>query len=173
MKPEAQKETISVTNLPEEGFRELDQYIETTTRNEAALIHVLHKAQSIFGYLPKEVQLYIGKKLDLSGAKVFGVVSFYSYFTTNPVGKYKINVCTGTACYVKGVEPVFDKFKELLGVENGGTTTDKIFTLKDVRCVGACGLAPVVMVGDKVYGHVQPEDVEDILNEYKEAKNEN
>lgn len=167
MKPEAQKETISVANLPQEGFAELDQYIETTTKNEAALIHVLHKAQSIFGFLPKEAQLYIGRKLNVSGAKVFGVVSFYSYFTTNPVGKHKINVCTGTACYVKGVEPVFDKFKELLGVKNGETTADKIFTLKDVRCVGACGLAPVVVIDEKVFGHVKPEDVEGIINEYK------
>ncbi|MBN2796067.1 MAG: NAD(P)H-dependent oxidoreductase subunit E [Clostridia bacterium] len=170
MKPEAQKETISVANLPQEGFLELDQYIETTAKDESVLIHVLHKAQSIFGYLPREVQLYVGRKLNVSGAKVFGVVSFYSYFTTNPVGKHKINVCTGTACYVRGVEKVFDKFKELLAVENGGTTEDKIFTLKDVRCVGACGLAPVVMVDDKVFGHVKPEDVEKIIQQYREAE---
>jgi NADH-quinone oxidoreductase subunit E/NADP-reducing hydrogenase subunit HndA len=169
MKPEAQKETISVTNLPEEGYKELDQYIETTTKDEAALIHVLHRAQNIFGYLPREVMLHVGRKLNVSGAKVFGVVSFYSYFTTDPVGKYKISVCTGTACYVKGVEKVFDKFKDILGVDNGETTEDELFTLKDVRCVGACGLAPVVMVGEKVYGHVGPDDVQGIIDEYKEA----
>ena len=171
MKPIAQKETYSVADLPQEGYVALDEFIETTTKNEAALIHVLHKAQNIFGYLPKEVQLYVGRKLNVSGAKVFGVVSFYSYFTTNPVGKHKINVCTGTACYVKGIEKVFDQFKKILNVANGGTTEDMLFTLKDVRCVGACGLAPVVVIGEKVYGHVKPEDVKDIIASYQEGEN--
>jgi NADH-quinone oxidoreductase subunit E/NADP-reducing hydrogenase subunit HndA len=171
MKPEAQKATISVPNLPEEGYKELDLYIESTTKDEAALISVLHKAQGIFGYLPREVQLYVGRKLNVSGAKVFGVVSFYSYFTTNPVGKNIINVCTGTACYVKGVEKVFDEFKSVLEIDNGETTEDGLFTLKDVRCVGACGLAPVVVIGEKVFGHVKAEDVLGIINEYrKEAE---
>lgn len=171
MKPIAQKETYSVTDLPQEGFEALDEFIETTAKDESALIHVLHKAQNIFGYLPKEVQLYVGRKLNVSGAKVFGVVSFYSYFTTNPVGKHKINVCTGTACYVKGIEKVFDQFKKILNVQNGGTTEDMLFTLKDVRCVGACGLAPVVVIGEKVYGHVKPEDVKDIIASYQEGEN--
>ena len=149
MKPIAQKETYSVADLPQEGYVALDEFIETTAKDESALIHVLHKAQNIFGYLPKEVQLYVGRKLNVSGAKVFGVVSFYSYFTTNPVGKHKINVCTGTACYVKGIEKVFDQFKKILNVTNGGTTEDMLFTLKDVRCVGACGLAPVVVIEKK------------------------
>lgn len=165
MKPEAQKATISVPNLPDEGYVELEKYIDTTTKDEAALISVLHKAQGIFGYLPREVQLYVGRKLNVSGAKVFGVVSFYSYFTTNPVGKYVINVCTGTACYVKGVEKVFDELKSILAIGNGETTEDGLFTLKDIRCVGACGLAPVVVIGEKVYGHVKAEDVLDIINE--------
>lgn len=171
MKPIAQKETYSVADLPQEGYVALDEFIETTAKDESALIHVLHKAQNIFGYLPKEVQLYVGRKLNVSGAKVFGVVSFYSYFTTNPVGKHKINVCTGTACYVKGIEKVFDQFKKILNVSNGGTTEDMLFTLKDVRCVGACGLAPVVVIGEKVYGHVKPEDVKDIIASYQEGEN--
>jgi NADH-quinone oxidoreductase subunit E/NADP-reducing hydrogenase subunit HndA len=171
MKPIAQKETYSVADLPQEGYTALDEFIETTAKDESALIHVLHKAQNIFGYLPKEVQLYVGRKLNVSGAKVFGVVSFYSYFTTNPVGKHKINVCTGTACYVKGIEKVFDQFKKILNVSNGGTTEDMLFTLKDVRCVGACGLAPVVVIGEKVYGHVKPEDVKDIIASYQEGEN--
>jgi NADH-quinone oxidoreductase subunit E/NADP-reducing hydrogenase subunit HndA len=171
MKPIAQKETYSVADLPEEGYVTLNEFIETTAKDESALIHVLHKAQNIFGYLPKEVQLHVGRKLNLSGAKVFGVVSFYSYFTTNPVGKHKINVCTGTACYVKGIEKVFDQFKKILKVGNGGTTEDMQFTLKDVRCVGACGLAPVVVVGEKVYGHVKPEDVKDIIASLQEGEN--
>lgn len=172
-KPESQMETISVGDLPKEGFNELDKFILTTTSDEEALIHVLHKAQHIFGYLPREVQLYVGRKLNVSGAKVFGVVSFYSYFTQKPVGENVINVCTGTACFVRGVEKVFDKFKEILEVGNGETTKDNIFTIKDIRCVGACGLAPVVVIGEKVFGHVEPEDVQGIINQYRnEASNE-
>jgi NADH-quinone oxidoreductase subunit E/NADP-reducing hydrogenase subunit HndA len=167
MKPEAQMATISVPDLPQELYDELDQFIATTKMDESVLIQCLHKAQSIFGYLPREVQLYVGKKLNVSGAKVFGVVSFYSYFTTKPVGKHVINLCTGTACYVKGIEPVFDKFKELLEIGNGETTKDKLFTLKDIRCVGACGLAPVVVIGEKVYGHVTVEEVEGIIESYR------
>lgn len=170
MKPEAQMATISVPDLPEEGYRELDKFIETTVANESVLIQTLHKAQGIFGYLPREVQLYVGRKLNVSGAKVFGVVSFYSYFTTKPVGKHVINMCTGTACYVKGIEPVFDKFKELLEIDNGETTKDELFTLKDIRCVGACGLAPVVVIGDKVFGHVTVDDVQGIIDEYRKAE---
>ncbi len=168
-KPEAQMETMSVDNLPSEGFVELNEYISTTTEDEGSLIHVLHKAQSIFGYLPREVQLHIGRKLNVSGAKVFGVVSFYSYFTQKPVGKNVINVCTGTACFVRGVDKVFDKFKDILDIENGETTPDKLFTVKDIRCVGACGLAPVVVIGEKVFGHVEPEDVQGIIDQYREA----
>jgi len=170
MKPEAQKATISVPDLPQEGYEALDKFIAVTAGDESALISVLHKAQSIFGYLPREVQLYVGRKLNVSGAKVFGVVSFYSYFTTNPVGKNVINLCTGTACYVRGIEPVFDKFKEILEVGNGETTPDGIFTLKDIRCVGACGLAPVVVIGEKVFGHVTVDDVEGIIDTYRKAE---
>ena len=170
MKPEAQKATISVPDLPQEGYEALDKFIAVTSGDESALISVLHKAQSIFGYLPREVQLYVGRKLNVSGAKVFGVVSFYSYFTTNPVGKNVINLCTGTACYVRGIEPVFDKFKEILEVGNGETTPDGIFTLKDIRCVGACGLAPVVVIGEKVFGHVTVDDVEGIIDTYRKAE---
>lgn len=167
MKPEAQRATISVPDLPKNLFNELDDYILTTKGDESVLIQVLHKAQHIFGYLPREVQLHVGRKLNVSGAKVFGVVSFYSYFTTRPVGKHLINLCTGTACYVKGIEPVFDEFKSILGIENGETTSDGLFTIKDIRCVGACGLAPVVVIGDKVYGHVKVEDVQGIIDNYR------
>lgn len=167
MKPEAQMATISVPDLPKEAYQALDTYITTTVANESVLIQVLHKAQNIFGFLPREVQLHVGRKLDVSGAKVFGVVSFYSYFTTKPVGKNVIKVCTGTACYVRGIEPVFDKFKELLDIDNGGTTKDDLFTLKDIRCVGACGLAPVVVIGEKVFGHVKVEDVKEIIETYR------
>ncbi len=160
--------------LPKEKYDELENYINNTVADESVLIQVLHKAQHIFGYLPNEVQLFVARKLNVSGAKVYGVVSFYSYFTTKQVGKHVINICTGTACYVKGVEAVLHKFEELLGIKNGETTEDLMFTLKDIRCVGACGLAPVVVIGEKVYGHLKPEDVEEIIDSYKKGEdNEN
>lgn len=167
---QAQAMTISVKDLPQEHYDELEKYINGLDHKKGALIHVLHKAQGIFGYLPMEVQLFVARKLGIAGSEVFGVVSFYSYFTTNPVGKHIVSVCMGTACFVKGADKVFDGLKEKLDLPNGGTTADKMFTLKDVRCIGACGLAPIVTVGDKVYGHVKPEDVDEIINSYREEE---
>jgi NADH-quinone oxidoreductase subunit E/NADP-reducing hydrogenase subunit HndA len=166
-KPISQKKTYSMENLPKEKFDLLDEYIDTISDKEGSLIHILHKAQEIFTFLPMEVQLHIARKVDIPASKVFGVASFYSYFTSNPVGKHKISVCMGTACFVRGSNKIFDKLKELLNVQSGETTEDKVFTLKDVRCVGACGLAPIVMVDDKVYGRVKLEDLEGILDEYR------
>ncbi len=165
-RPIAQRETYSAENLPKELFDELEAYILKQDDKEGSLIHVLHKAQQIFGYLPKEVQLFVARKLGVPGAKVFGVVSFYSYFTTNPVGEHMVSVCMGTACFVRGAEKIVDDLKEKLGVESGGTTEDNKFTLKDVRCVGACGLAPVVLVDDDVYGRVELSDIDEILSKY-------
>lgn len=160
--------TLSVKDLPQEHYDELEAYINTLTDKKGSLIHVLHRAQNIFGYLPREVQLFVARKLGVSGAEVFGVVSFYSYFTMVPQGKHVISVCMGTACFVKGSEKVLDEFKAKLGVGTGETTADKVFTLKDVRCLGACGLAPIITVGEKVFGHVGAADVQNILNQYQE-----
>ena len=136
--------------------------------NEAGeLINVLHKAQSIFGYLPAEVQEIVAHELNVPVAKVYGVVTFYSFFTMIPKGKHPISVCTGTACYVRGAEKVLDEFKRRLKVQVGETTPDGKFSLSCLRCVGACGLAPVVMVGEKVYGRVSPDGVAEILAEYE------
>ncbi len=131
------------------------------------LINALHKAQSIFGYLPAEVQEIVAQEMNVPLAKVYGVVTFYSFFTMIPKGKHPISVCTGTACYVRGAEKVLDEFKRRLKVEVGETTADGKFSLSCLRCVGACGLAPVVMIGDKVYGRVSPDSVADILAEYE------
>lgn len=130
------------------------------------LINVLHKTQGEFGYLPAEVQEVIASELNVSVAKVYGVVTFYSFFSMIPKGKHPISICTGTACYVRGAEKVLDEFKKQLEVKVGQTTPDGKFSLSCLRCVGACGLAPVVMVGEKVYGRVAPEGVKDILKEY-------
>ena len=131
------------------------------------LINVLHKTQDYLGYLPAEVQELIAEQLHIPTAKVYGVVSFYSFFSMTPKGKHPISVCLGTACYVRGAEKVLDAFKKELNLEVGETTPDGMFSLTGLRCVGACGLAPVAMVGDKVYGRLAPAAVKDIVNEYR------
>jgi NADP-reducing hydrogenase subunit HndA len=132
------------------------------------LINVLHKVQGTYGYLPAEVQEVVAQELNLSVAKVYGVVTFYSFFTMLPKGKHPVSICTGTACYVRGAEKVLEEFKKELNVNVGETTGDGKFSISCLRCVGACGLAPVVMVGDKTYGRVAPEMVKDIIKEYED-----
>jgi len=131
------------------------------------LINVLHKVQGVFGYLPAEVQEIVANGLGVSVAKVYGVVTFYSFFTMIPKGIHPISICTGTACYVRGAEKVLEEFKKELGIGVGESTPDGKFSITCLRCVGACGLAPVVMVGEKTYGRVSPEGVLDILKEYE------
>ncbi len=155
-------------------FDELDRYIaelhpdDNPDRSRGFLIQILHRAQGLFGYLPEDVQKFVASRLKLSPAEVYGVISFYSYFTDKPVGRYKINVCTGTACFVKGASKVLDEFKRRLNIREGETTEDGKFFLGALRCVGACSLAPVVMVNDKVYGNMTAEKVADILKECAE-----
>ena len=165
-----QRCVVDTSGLDTDKLSLLDGYIETIEDREGNLIHVLHRAQEIFGYLPASLQLYIARALHLPGAKVNGVVSFYSFFTQEPRGKHTISICMGTACFVRGAKEVLDKTKELLGIENNQMTEDGLFTLRDIRCVGACGLAPVVMVNDKVYGHMTPEKMEELIESLKEEE---
>jgi NADH:ubiquinone oxidoreductase subunit E len=168
------KKILDMSTLDKKKLKVLDDYIETLEGDKQEhLIHVLHKAQSIFGYLPQNLQLYIARALDLSGARVNGVVSFYSYFNEKPVGKYTISVCMGTACFVKGADKVLDRVMELTDCKKGEMSKDGLFTIKDVRCIGACGLAPVMTINDKVYGKVTPKDVDDIIRHYRSIENEN
>lgn len=153
----------------EQGFDELEAYIQALPEKQGALITVLHKAQAIFGYLPKDVQLFISEQLKLPVSKVYGVVQFYSFFTMIPKGKHRIAVCMGTACYVKGAEKVLEQFKKLLGIQEGETTVDGQFSLEALRCVGACGLAPVVVIDEQVYGKVSPKKVADMLSMYQQG----
>jgi NADH-quinone oxidoreductase subunit E/NADP-reducing hydrogenase subunit HndA len=153
--------------LKEECFKKLEEFILNLDDKQGALITVLHKAQEIFGYLPKEIQSFVAERLDLPLAKVYGVVSFYSFFTMTPKGKYPISVCMGTACYVRGAGKVLEDFQKQLGIEVGETTSDGIFSLDALRCVGACGLAPVVLVGEDVFGKDEARDVKTILETYK------
>ena len=131
------------------------------------LINVLHTCQGHFGYLPAEIQEVVSEGLNVPVAKIYGVVSFYSFFTMIPKGKHPISICLGTACYVRGAEKVLDEFKKELGIQVGESTKDNQFSLSSLRCVGACGLAPVVLVGDKTYGRVAPDDVKGIIKEYE------
>ncbi|MBN1952816.1 MAG: NADH-quinone oxidoreductase subunit NuoE [Bacteroidales bacterium] len=133
---------------------------------EGELINVLHKVQGTFGYLPAEIQEVVAQELTIPIAKVYGVVTFYSFFTMLPKGKHPISICTGTACYVRGAEKVLDEIKKVLKIEVGETTADGKFSISCLRCVGACGLAPVVMVGEKTYGRVAPEMIKGIIAEY-------
>jgi len=153
--------------LKESDVQKLKEVAKSFDNKPGELINVLHKAQEIFGYLPAEVQEAVAEELKISVAKVYGVVTFYSFFTMLPKGQYPISICTGTACYVRGAEKVLDEFKRLLKVPVGETTPDGKFSITCLRCVGACGLAPVVMVGEKTYGRVTTDGVKEILKEYE------
>ena len=152
--------------LSEKKLQELKEVCKSFNNDKGELINVLHKAQSLFGYLPAELQEVIARELNVSVAHVYGVVTFYSFFTMTPKGEYPISICLGTACYVRGAEKVLEEFKKELKIQVGETSVDGKFSLSCLRCVGACGLAPVVLVGEKVFGRVSPEGVKDIIAEF-------
>ena len=158
---------MCANKLKEAGFRELDVFIDSLETKKGSLISVLHKAQGIFGYLPREIQEYVAEKLNESLANVYGVVSFYSFFTMVPKGEHAVSVCMGTACYVRGADKVLDEFQKELGIKSGETSLDGKFSIDALRCVGACGIAPVVLVGEKVYKKVEVKEVKKIINEDK------
>lgn len=153
--------------LKKEDIEKISEICASFKNEPIELINVLHKCQEHFGYLPAEVQEVIAEELNLSVAKVYGVVSFYSFFTMKPKGKYPISLCMGTACYVRGADKILEEFKKELKLEVGQTTPDGKFSLSTLRCVGACGLAPVALIGDKTYGRLAPDDVKKILKEYE------
>lgn len=159
-------------DLKQEDFNALEEYIDSLETVEGELIAILHRAQGIFGFLPREVQVFVANKLNLAVSKVYGVVSFYSYFTMKPKGKYQINVCMGTACYVKGADKILEDFKNELEVEVGETTPDGLFSVDSLRCVGACGLAPVVLVGEDVYGRDEARDAKGLIEKYRKLNSE-
>jgi NADH:ubiquinone oxidoreductase subunit E len=153
--------------LIQENFDALKLFIAENQSETFGLMPVLHKAQEIFGCIPLEVQKFISNEMHVSVAEVYGVVTFYSRFSTEPVGDYLVGVCLGTACYVKGSQSIFDQFSKELGIKGEETTEDGKFTLTATRCVGACGLAPVVMINDDVYGKLTAKQVPEILAKYK------
>ncbi len=158
--------TIPFNGTPEQEAQ-LKAVIERHKGEKGATIPVLHEAQSIYGYLPLEVQEMIADGLNVPLAEVYGIVTFYAQFSLNPKGKYQIGVCMGTACYVKGAGDILEKIKELLGIDVGECTPDGKFSLDATRCIGACGLAPVMSINEEVYGKITVDDVEGILKEYE------
>lgn len=151
-----------------EQYDALDRVIEENKDLPGALMPVLQGAQDIFGCVPIDVQKYIAQALNVTLSEVYGVATFYSQFSLQPKGDYLISVCLGTACYVKGSQKVLDKLSEVLNIPVGGTTPDGRFTLEATRCLGACGLAPVMTINDEVYGRLTPDDIPDIIAKYRE-----
>lgn len=159
-----------ISNVPFAGTDEqklkLTKYIDKVKNTEGALIPILQKAQEIYGYLPVEVQNIVADKLNIPLSEVFGVSTFYSQFLLTPKGKYNISVCLGTACYVKDSGKILDKISSILGIEPEECTCDGKFSLTTCRCIGACGLAPVVTINDDVYGRITADDIKNILDKY-------
>ncbi len=159
-----------ISTLPFKGTAEqeaqLMQVIEEHKADKSNLMVVMQKAQDIYGYLPIEVQEMISEGMEVSMEKIYGVATFYAQFSLSPKGKYNISVCLGTACYVKGSGDLFDKLSERLGIGADECTPDGKFSLEACRCIGACGLAPVLTVNEDVYGRLTADDVDDILAKY-------
>ena len=158
---------MAVIKLSESKINFIKDVCKSFGNKPGEVINVLHKVQGEFGYLPAEVQELVAKELNIPVSRVYGIVSFYSFFTMTPKGEHPIRVCLGTACYVRGAEKVLDELKRQLGIGVGEVTPDGKFSLNCLRCVGACGLAPVIEVGEKVYGRMTPDRVKDVLAEYK------
>ena len=154
--------------LPKCTVNRIIEICSAYNNDAGELINILHKSQEELGYLPEEVQQVIAQQLNIAVSKVYGVVSFYTFFTMKPKGRHPISICMGTACYVRDAEKVVDEVKTQLGINVGESTTNGKFSLDTLRCVGACGLAPVMMVGDKVYGHMDAEKVKQILKSFEQ-----
>ncbi len=145
------------------------QYADKEDGN-SYLIAVLHKAQELYGYLSRETMEFISEEMSIPASHIWGVATFYHYFNLTPKGKYTISVCLGTACYVKGAGEIMETLKEELKIKEGETTKDMMFTLQEARCLGACGLAPVIMINGKIHGELTPKKVVEIIKEYKKKE---
>lgn len=152
----------------DEKEQKLQEIIEKYKETKGALIPVLHEAQEVYGYLPMNVQKKISESLNISLSEIYGVVTFYTQFSLKPKGKFKVSACMGTACYVKGSNLILEKLQEKLGIHVGDCTEDGKFSLDACRCIGACGLAPVIMINDDVYGRLTADDIEKVLEKYKD-----
>ena len=157
--------TIPFNGTPEQKAK-LDAVIAECKDDKSQLMHVMQEAQGIYGYLPREVQVMIAEGMDVPLEKVYGVATFYAQFSLSPKGEYDISVCLGTACYVKGSQQLTDKISEILGIAPGECTPDGKFSLEECRCIGACGLAPVLTVNEDVFGRLTVDDVDKIIDKY-------
>ncbi len=162
----AKQKTVVPFKGTAEQEKKLRQVIADNKDMQGAMMPVLQQAQDIYGYLPIEVQKIIAEGLGVSLESVYQVTTFYSQFALNPTGKHRIAVCLGTACYVKGSQSILDELEKQLGIKAGSTTPDGLFTLEATRCLGCCGLAPVLMVDDEVHGRLVPGDIKNILAQY-------
>ncbi len=149
---------------------QLHAVIEESKSTPGCLMHILQEAQAIYGYLPIQVQKTIAEGLGKSLSDVYGVATFYSQFSLTPKGKHRVSVCLGTACYVKGSDKILEEVEKQLGIKCGECTADGLFSIDSCRCVGACGLAPVMMIGEEVYGKLTPDKVKGILDSYREEQ---
>lgn len=162
-----EEESELLKEFTPEQISQLNKIIEKHKGKPGGLIPVLEEAQVVLEYLSVSVQKKIAKELNLPLSRVYGVVTFYSFFTMTPRGKHTVRVCLGTACYVRGGKAIAETLQKEFGIAEGETTADRMFTLESVRCLGACGLGPVVVVDDDVHGRVKPSKVREILNQYK------
>ncbi len=156
-----------MAHLNEAAVAKINEICDRYANETTPLMMILSDIQTEYGYIPVEVQELVSEKTGISVAEIYGVVTFYSFFSLKPKGKYIIGCCLGTACYVKGAQQIIDKFSELLGIAPGGTTEDGLFTLDALRCIGACGIAPAVTINGKVYPKLAVSDVPAIVEEYK------
>lgn len=161
------KSKVPFNGTPEQEAKLLS-IIDAHKADKGALMPILQQAQEVYGYLPYEVQTIIAEKMDIPLEKIYGVVTFYSQFTLMPKGKYKISVCLGTACYVKGSGAIYEKIQKILGIQGGECTPDGKYSLEACRCIGACGLAPVMTVNEDVYGRLTVDDIAGIIDKYKD-----
>ena len=155
-----------MAHLSEKALERIGEICEQYESEATPLMMILSDIQNEFGYIPLEVQEIVSERTGISVAEIYGVVTFYSFFSLQPKGKYIIGCCLGTACYVKGSGNLMEKLETVLGVKSGGITADKKFSLDATRCIGACGLAPVLTVGEDVYGRLTPDDIEGIIAKY-------
>ena len=162
-----------MTEATQDKLDQLSAFMDEVSQKEYAesyLIAVLHKAQALYGYLPQDVMDQVADKMQIPTAHIWGVATFYHYFNLKPVGKNNVSVCMGTACYVKGADKVLEALIRELGIQVGETTEDKLFTLQEARCLGACGIAPVIMINDKIYGELDAKKTVDLINQYRKAE---
>ncbi len=161
-----------MAKLSSAACKRIEEIIAEYKNENTPLMMILSQVQKEYGYIPFEVQEIISEKLGIPVSEIYGVVTFYSFFSLKPKGKFVIGVCLGTACYVKGAQQICDKFSELLGIKPGETTEDGLFTIDALRCIGACGIAPAVSINGKVYPKMSVNQVQQVINEYRKLGGE-